>query len=76
MKNTIAQLQKQARLAPKYVLHTNQFGFDIYISGDSGIITDKIGDALQYSVGFDNEKIKLGYWKALTGYNLTVQKLK
>jgi hypothetical protein len=76
MKNTITQLQKQARLAPKYVLHTNEFGYDIYIAGDTSIITDKIEEAVQYSVGFDNKEVKLGYWKAVTGYDLKVVQIK
>lgn len=73
---TISQLQKEAVKAPKYVLHSNEFGFDMFIADESksngSPITDKISEALEYAKGFDNPEIKLGYWKAVTGYKLKV----
>jgi len=75
MKKTLS-LRKQALLAPKFVLVTNQYGSDMFISDMEKTnipVTDTISEALEFSVGFDNPEIKLGYWKAKTGYNLQVR---
>jgi len=66
-------LRKQARIAPKFVLVTSQYGFDIYIADEDKVaspITNTVEEALEFSVGFDNEQMKLKYYKALTGYDL------
>lgn len=76
---TLVQLRKEANNAPKYVLHSDQFGNDIYVADESlcngGQLTDNIAEALVYSVGYDNELLKVGYWKAVTGLDLKVKKL-
>lgn len=65
--NTIKQLQKQANLAPKYVLKMN--GLDLYISKKQPLIgcdiTPDINKAMMFSVGFDNEEIKSGVYTAI-----------
>lgn len=73
---TINQLKAQANAAPKFVLFTNEFGFDMYVAAnESEGMTDNTKDALQYSAGFDNAEIKLAYWKFQTGYNLQIKTL-
>lgn len=77
MKN-IKALRKQSILAPKYVLFTNQYGSDMFISDmekTSIPVTDTINEALEYSVGFDSEETKLSYWEAKTGYKLEIKYL-
>lgn len=67
MKKTIAQLQKEANKAPKYVLKMD--GIDLYISDRQPLvgcdITDNIKKAMKFSVGFDNEEIKTGIYTAI-----------
>lgn len=68
---TMAQLRQEAKVAPKYVLYTNEFGFDMYVADADKIdmpITDNVKEALWFSVGFDNPDMKLAGWKARTGY--------
>ena len=77
MKKTLS-LRKQALLAPKFVLVTNQYGSDMFISDMEKTnipVTDTITEALEFSVGFDSEETKLSYWKAQTGYKLEVRYL-
>jgi hypothetical protein len=73
---TMKQAIKEANNAPKFVMHTNEFGSDLFIADTSktpnGLqITDRISEAQLWSDGFDNTKIE--YWKALTGYNLKIK---
>lgn len=75
MSKTFSQLRKEANDAPKYVLRSKQFGFDIYIADREKtdiLITDTLGEALQFSVGFDNEEMKLSVWKLSTGFDLEI----
>lgn len=75
---TISQLQKQAQSAPKFVLFSDQFGFDMYFADPAkyaGIITDTVNEAQLFSVGFDNEEIKCKAWSLTTGYNFIVKYL-
>jgi hypothetical protein len=72
---TISKLQKKAKQAPKFVLFTNEFGFDMFICGGESVITDNSDEAMKFSVGFDDEKMKLRAWSACTGYKLQVVKL-
>ena len=66
MTKTISQLRKEANKAPKYVLKMD--GLDLFISDKQGLtgcnLTDKINEARKYSVGFDNENIKVGVWES------------
>lgn len=73
-KLSMAQAQAEARKAPKYVLHSDQFGFDMFISSD-GVVTDTVEGAMQFSVGYDSEEMKLGMWKAITGYDLKAKRI-
>lgn len=73
-----SELRKQAKLAPKFVLFTNQYGSDMFISDMEKTtipVTDTVNEALEFSVGFDSEETKLSYWKAKTGYRLEVRYL-
>lgn len=65
-------LKQQSKEAPKFVLYTNEFGFDIFINIDT-CTEDKIEKATEFSVGFDNPELKLAYWNFQTGYNLIVK---
>lgn len=58
-----------------FVLHTNEFGFDMFINAETGA-EDKIENATVYTHGLDNPEIKLKYWSAVTGYkNLSVKNI-
>lgn len=58
-------LRKQAELAPKYVLFIDGAGYLSNKQGLTGInFTDKVENAEKFSVGFDNEDMKLGIWNA------------
>lgn len=64
-------LRKQAQLAPKYVLQTDD---DLlFVAAEQGLIgcnlTNDINEAMQFSIGFDNEALKLGY------YNATIRRI-
>lgn len=75
MKKTLS-LRKQALLAPKFVLVTNQYGSDMFISDMEKTnipVTDTASEALEFSFGFDNPETKLSYWKAKTGYKLQIR---
>ena len=75
---TTLSARKQALLAPKFVLVTNQFGFEMFISDSDKTdipFTNLQNEALEFSVGFDNPEMKLGYWKAKTGYELELKYL-
>ncbi len=73
-KKTMAQLRKAANAAPKYVLHSDEFGYDIYIADEQltngSPITDKLEEALKYSIGFDQKEMKLHYWRWHSGLDL------
>lgn len=74
----LTNLQSLASAAPKFVLFSNEFGFDMYFADPTkyaGIITDTPKEALEFSVGFDNEEIKRKAWSLSTGYNFTVKYL-
>lgn len=76
MKNQ--SLRQQAKNAPKFVLFSNEFGYDLFIADTDKIdmeITDTVEEALCFSVGFDNPEMKLGYWKYRTGYNLKIKNI-
>lgn len=71
-------LRKQAQLAPKFVLITKQYGFEMFIADADKInmpVTNEKSEALEFSVGFDSEETKLSYYKALTGYELEIMYL-
>lgn len=75
---SIKKNQEQAQKAPKFVLFTKQFGFDMFIAdeevtGKGMVVTDNVQEALQYSEGFDNPEIKMAYWKFQTGYDLQIK---
>jgi hypothetical protein len=59
-------LRKQAQLAPKYVLQMD--GLNLFVAEKQGLtgcnLTENINEAMQYSLGFDNEEMKLGIWTA------------
>ncbi len=64
---------KKTCIIEKIVLFTNEFGYELFIADTSktknGLsITDNISEALIFSKGFDNTRIR--YLKAITGYNL------
>lgn len=59
MKTSISKLVNQPKQAPKYVLFTNQYNCEIFINTEEEIGVDKIEDATKFSVGYDNEKIKV-----------------
>ena len=75
----IQQLQNQANQAPKFVLMTNQYGYDLFIADKklSGGLeaTDNVNEALKFSVGFDDEQMKLKSWSGRTGWDLKVKSL-
>lgn len=71
---TLSQLRKQANATPKYVLELEEVeGFYLNASGDN--VTQDTKEALQYSVGFDNEKMKIQYWSAAINAPLKVKYL-
>lgn len=63
---TISQLQKEAKIAPKYVLTLNYKGVDCFISDTQTLtsvnLVSDVNKARQFSVGYDNEQIKLRGW--------------
>jgi hypothetical protein len=63
-------LRQQVKEAPKYVIEIVE-GF--YLDAAMTNVTQNVSEALQYSVGFDNEKIKSQYWSA---YFSTAVKIK
>lgn len=60
---------------PQYVLVSNQYGYDLFIADlELGTAaTDIESEAAKYSTEFDNVDIKLGYWRAVSGYDLQVR---
>lgn len=65
MKKTFSQLRKEASIAPKYTLYIPCAGFLAQHQNLTGIeFTNDITKAMLYSVGFDNDETKLGYWNA------------
>ena len=59
MTKTLSQLRKEANAAPKFVIEVVD-SFFLNSKGDN--VTQDIEKALQYSVGFDNEEMKIQYW--------------
>ncbi len=58
-------LRKQAQLAPKYVLKMDGAGYLADEQKLSGVnFTDKVEDAMKFSIGFDNPELKTGIWNA------------
>lgn len=59
-------LQKQAQLAPKYVLQMD--GLKLFVAEKQDLtgcnLTNNVNEAMKYSVGFDNEEMKAGIWAA------------
>lgn len=72
MKKTLSQLRKEAQQAPKYVL---QVADGFYVNEKGNNVTQDAGKALQYSVGYDNENMKLSYWNHALNTTLTVKYL-
>lgn len=65
MTTALPSLRKAAANAPKYVLLIEGAGYLASTQGLSGInFTPYLELAMQYSIGFDNPKIKLGIWNA------------
>lgn len=64
-------LRQQAKEAPKFII---ELASDLYVAEDqglTGITTTSIKtEALQYSIGFDSEETKVGYWKAVATRHL------
>jgi hypothetical protein len=61
-------LKQQAELAPKYVLYIEGAGYisEKAESPDCAIaFTFNISEAIQYSIGFDNPNMKVGYWRGV-----------
>lgn len=59
----------------QFVLFTNQYGSDMFISDSEKTnipVTDTINEALTFDYR-DNPEIKLSYYKALTGYRLQIR---
>lgn len=52
-----------------FILHSNQFGFDMWIAND-GTATDKKSDAMQFDHR-DNPKTKENYYTAIAGYKFS-----
>lgn len=76
--STIAQLQKEARNAPKYILASNIFALyiaDKALTGESEDTTTNKDHALKFSVGYDDEKMKSKAWSISTGIVFTVEYL-
>lgn len=73
---TIAQAQKDARNAPKYILTSSIFA--LYIADkkftDDETTTNK-EHALKFSVGYDDEKMKSRAWSLSTGIVFEVEYL-
>lgn len=71
-------LRKQAELAPKYVLKME--GLDLYYSDRQPLsgfdVTENINKAMMFSVGFDNEEIKLGAIQALIQFHTNNKNVK
>lgn len=69
---TISQLRKEALAAPQFVMHTNEFGFDMFVADESKSggcpMTDKIEEAIIWADGFDDTKLMAQ--RFITGYNL------
>lgn len=63
---TIAQYQKDARNAPKFILAAFDIDKYVFLHKDTTLskilITDKISDAMAFSYGFDDETIKEKAW--------------
>lgn len=69
---TLSTLKKEAAIAPKYVIEVSE-GFYLNEKGDN--VTKDVSKALQYSVGFDNEEMKVGYWSAALSATVKVKYL-
>lgn len=58
---------KQAQLAPKYVLKLDSL--DLYVSNNQKptgcVVTLNIKQAMQFSIGFDNEEMKSFTWTSI-----------
>ena len=71
-------LRKQAQLAPKYVLKME--GLDLYYSDKQPLsgfdVTENIKEAMLFSVGFDNQEIKVGAISALAQYHTNNKNVK
>jgi len=64
-------LRAQALAAPKFVLVTEEFGFKLFIGDPEKTdfpATDLEIEAMDFSIGYDNPKHKVGYYKAASGY--------
>lgn len=64
-----------SNLAKNFVLFSDQFGFPMYIADSEKSImpiTDRQEEALHFEYGYDNPNTKLGYYSALTGYDLKI----
>lgn len=62
----------------KFVLSTKQFKTEMFISDiekTSIPVTEDINEAFVFDLKKDNPNIKVGYYKAVTGYNLEVKNL-
>ena len=61
--------------AQKFVMHTNEFGYDMYVAdpklSDGCPMTDIKEEAMIWADGFDNTKLL--YWRATSGMNLNIQ---
>jgi hypothetical protein len=78
MTKTISQLRKEAKLAPKYVLKME--GLDLYYSDRQPLsgfdVTENIEKAMMFSVGFDNEEIKVGAISAVAQFHTNNKNVK
>lgn len=75
---TIAQLQKEARKAPQFILMGFKDGYTFYIADrnlckDDGTVN--INKAQKFSVGFDDEQRKAKAWSICFGVEMSVVKL-
>lgn len=71
---TIAQHQKDARNAPKFILASGEtFIADRKFTDDQ--TTTNIEHALKFSVGYDDERMKSRAWSISLGFNFTVKYL-
>jgi len=75
---TTTQLQKEANKAPKYILKME--GLPLYVSSNQGISGVQLvaipKKAMQYSVGFDNEKMKVVIWNTIAQRQMNNKEVK
>lgn len=72
---TIAQLQKESKQAPRYILENNGIYMADRSKTNGELFTDNVADAYWFNVGYDNELMKSRAWSLSLGVKLTVKYL-